>query len=90
MFNAIKILYIEDDKVAAIYACKKLDKYGYVVDIARDGKEGLSKLEKNTYDLVAVDYLLPDMNGLQVLQVLAKNKLKIPSNGVCHYKVIKP
>lgn len=78
MFNAIKILYIEDDKVAAIYACKKLDKYGYVVDIARDGKEGLSKLEKNTYDLVAVDYLLPDMNGLQVLQVLAKNKLKIP------------
>ncbi len=78
MSKATKILYIEDDKVAAICAQKKLDKRGYVVDIARDGQEGLAKLEKSAYDLVAVDYHLPGMNGIQVLENLAESQLKIP------------
>ncbi len=71
-----KILYIEDDIVTAAYVQTQLEQYGYVVDIATDGKDGLNKIRDGTYDVVAVDYHLPDMSGLQILESLA-NDFKI-------------
>ncbi|MFK5969707.1 MAG: EAL domain-containing protein [Candidatus Marithrix sp.] len=68
-----KILYIEDDIVTAAYVQTQLEQYGYVVDIATDGKDGLNKIGNGTYDVVAVDYHLPDMSGLQILESLANN-----------------
>jgi len=75
----IRILYIEDDIVTATRVQMQLDRYGYVVDLAMNGIEGLAKLENQPYDIVAVDYHLPDMNGLQVLQNLAASQFAIPS-----------
>lgn len=72
MAKPIRVLYIEDDRVAAIYALRNLNKSGYVIDLARNGKEGLSKLEKNYYHL-------PDMNGLEVLRELAKSYFQVPA-----------
>ncbi|MDM8565977.1 PAS domain S-box protein [Candidatus Halobeggiatoa sp. HSG11] len=66
-----KILYIEDDIVTAAYVQTQLEQYGYVVDIATDGKDGLDKIGNEIYDVVAVDYHLPDMSGLQILRSLA-------------------
>lgn len=68
-----KILYIEDDIVTASYVQIQLEQYGYVVDIATDGKDGLNKIGNKNYDVVAVDYHLPDMSGLQILESLADN-----------------
>lgn len=74
--QAIQILYIEDDKVAAIYVKRQLNKHGYVLELARNGKEGLTKIkdQENSFDLVAIDYHLPDMDGLQVLRSLAESQ----------------
>lgn len=72
-----RILYIEDDVVTAARVQIQLSLYDYVVDLAMDGKEGLAKLEKNLYDIVVVDYHLPGMNGLQILQHVVEGP-KIP------------
>jgi len=73
-----RILYIEDDVVTAARVQIQLSQHDYVVDLAMDGKEGLARLDKNLYDIVVVDYHLPDMNGLQVLQRVTEGPLKIP------------
>ncbi|MDM8568639.1 EAL domain-containing protein [Thiotrichales bacterium HSG1] len=67
------ILYIEDDIVTAAYVQTQLEQHGYIVDVAADGKEGLSKITQGDYDVVAVDYHLPDMSGLRILESLADN-----------------
>ena len=43
---------------------------GYDVDLARDGGEGLDKLESSTYDLVLLDFMMPDRSGMDVLRVI--------------------
>ncbi|NJO17362.1 MAG: response regulator [Thioploca sp.] len=55
-FQPIRILYIEDDIILALMIQEQLDQYGYIVDLAKDGYEGLNKLQAETYDVIAVDY----------------------------------
>jgi diguanylate cyclase (GGDEF)-like protein/PAS domain S-box-containing protein len=77
--DSIRILYIEDDIVTAARVQMQLDQRGYEVDLAMNGQEGLTKIKERNYDIVAVDYHLPGMNGLQILQNLAQNHLKVPA-----------
>lgn len=74
-----RILYIEDDKVIASLLQKWLEGYSYVVDLAESGYAGLAQLQEHHYDVVAIDYHLPDINGLQVLKTLAIRNHKLPS-----------
>jgi DNA-binding NtrC family response regulator len=48
---------------------------GYLVELAHNGGEGLQKLDSNSYDLVLLDLMMPDMSGMDVLQqVRARDK----------------
>jgi len=69
--KAIRILYMEDDPGSARLFQKRLEQAGYVVDIARDGEEGLAMYEAGSYDVVAVDQTMPVHDGLEVLRFLA-------------------
>jgi len=70
-----KILLVEDEKdyyEIVSYIIKK--NFGYDIDWAKDGKEGLDKILKNKYDLIIVDIGLPILNGIEVLKNLKLNK----------------
>jgi len=67
----VRILYMEDDSGLARLFQKKLERAGYVVDIARDGEEGLVMYNAGTYDVVATDQAMPVHNGLEVIRLLA-------------------
>jgi len=73
----MKLLIIEDDKDMA-RALKMSLKNDYLVDFAYTGEEGLSSLSINEYDLIILDYMLPDINGLEVITELKKRKLETP------------
>jgi len=79
MQHPIRILYIEDDLITAARVRLQLDQHGYIVDLAADGLQGLAKLRESSYDVVAVDYHLPGMDGLQILRDLANSRFKIPA-----------
>ncbi len=66
------ILYIEDDAGLARLVQRRLGRLGYRVDLAADGEQGLAMVRHNPYQLLLVDYLLPGINGLGLIQTLAK------------------
>jgi len=67
----IHVLYMEDDVAAARLLQKRLERVGYVVDVARDGEEGLAMYAAGSYDVVAVDQNMPVRDGLEVIRFLA-------------------
>jgi len=67
----IHILYMEDDVAAARLLQKRLERAGYVVDVAHDGEEGLAMYAAGAYDVVAVDQSMPVHEGLEVIRSLA-------------------
>jgi two-component system OmpR family response regulator len=66
----MRILLIEDDVRAAAYLAKGLRECGHVVDHAANGEEGLQRALAGTYDVMVVDRMLPDRNGLSIVRML--------------------
>jgi len=65
-----RILIIEDDEVFFTLLHHALVKNGYVVDAATDGITGLRKFRERPPDLVILDWILPDVDGLQICQTM--------------------
>lgn len=64
----IRILLIEDEDFIRDLYKRQLDLAGFSTDIAANGKQGLSALQQNDYDMLLLDIMLPDTNGLEVLK----------------------
>ena len=67
----MQILLIEDEKRVADFICRGLKAEGFFCEQANDAATGLSFLKQHQYDLLIIDRMLPDMDGLQVLKSLA-------------------
>ena len=63
---AEKILIVEDERNIASFVSMYLKNARYTVEIARDGAEALQKAENAKPDLVVLDLMLPDIDGLEV------------------------
>lgn len=68
--NLRKILYIEDDEGLARLLQKRMERARFEVEVAVSAEEGLQKLNLNHYDLVLLDYHLPGMNGMELIDKL--------------------
>lgn len=73
----MKILVIEDEKKLASYLQKGLSSEGFVVDVAHTGIDGLHLATEGLYELIILDGMLPDLDGLGVLAALRQN-INIP------------
>ncbi|HBI00011.1 MAG TPA: DNA-binding response regulator, partial [Flavobacterium sp.] len=60
-----KILLVEDEVHVVSFIKKGLTEEGYEVSVALDGKTGLTLQQNNQFDLVILDIMLPEMNGLE-------------------------
>jgi DNA-binding response OmpR family regulator len=70
----MKILLIEDDEKIAKLIQTGFKKIGYRIDIAKDGEEGLYMAQNNNYDVLIVDWMLPNISGIDLLKELKKDK----------------
>ncbi|HEX9770186.1 MAG TPA: response regulator transcription factor [Kiloniellales bacterium] len=66
----MKILVIEDDAESARYIAKGLRESGLVVEIASNGRDGLIRVLSEDYDLAIVDRMLPELDGLSLVERL--------------------
>lgn len=67
-----KILIIEDEEKIARFIELELSHEGYEIDKTFNGREGLEMVEQNHFDLILLDIMLPELNGLEVLRRIRK------------------
>jgi len=72
MYN---ILIVEDDPSARFATRKILVKKGYKITVAENGLEGLNLVKKNDYDVIIADWLMPVMDGIELISKI-RNEIK--------------
>lgn len=74
----MKILVIEDEQHIADYLKKGLELKAHVVDLAYNGLEGFDLASNEEYDVIILDRMLPELDGIQVCQKLREEKNMTP------------
>jgi two-component system OmpR family response regulator len=74
----MNILVIEDDKEIIDFLKLSLDEAGFVVDTAEDGQAGADKALNNNYDLIVLDYNLPQKDGGQICREIRNSGKSVP------------
>lgn len=74
----MKLLVVEDESKTGTYLRQGLNEAGFVVDLARDGIEGLHLALTEAYDLAVLDVMLPGADGWQVLQGIRRSGKDMP------------
>ena len=69
----MKILIVEDDSGISDFVIPELEHEGYTTCLAVTGREALEKFESEKPDLVLLDIMLPELNGLEVLRRIRAN-----------------
>ena len=72
------ILVLEDNKALRMIVRKALEKAGYKVKTAENGKEGLKVLKEDIPDLIISDIIMPEMDGFEFLKATRKKHPLIP------------
>lgn len=73
-----KILLVEDEAHVVSFIKKGLTEEGFEVSVAFEGKTGLQLALENNFDLIILDIMLPEMNGLEVCKAIREQNQQVP------------
>ena len=74
----MRVLLVEDEIGISKPLCKMLEKNNIMTDAVYDGVSALIQAEKNVYDVIILDIMLPEMNGLEVLKKVRDKNILTP------------
>jgi heavy metal response regulator len=74
----MRVLVVEDERKIAAYLKRGLEEQGYAVDTAFTGREALDWAEAAPYDIIILDIMLPEIDGLTVCRELRKRDNRTP------------
>jgi len=74
----MRILLVEDDQKIASFVIKGLKSAGFAVDHEADGRSGLHMALTEPYDTAIIDIMLPQLDGLSVIEKMRKEKINTP------------
>jgi len=74
----MRILVIEDDHKIANAIKKGLEQESFAVDVSYEGKDGLGSAQTFAYDLIILDRMLPEVDGIEICKILRKKNNHIP------------
>ena len=68
--TSARILVVDDNNVNRDILQRRLEREGYIVDTAENGRQALEEIDNQKYDLILLDILMPEMDGYDVLRAL--------------------
>ena len=74
----MRILVVEDEHKLAGVLKRGLEEHGFAVDVAYDGEDGLALATVTPYDLLVLDIMLPNVDGLRLCQKLRAQNIHMP------------
>lgn len=74
----MKILIVDDDQNILKLYKEELEDEGYVIVTAINGQEAIEQFEKEAPDLVTLDILLPDIDGIKLLRQMKEKRPRLP------------
>ena len=77
-FKGTRILLVEDEESLAVGLEYNLIEEGYIVNWAKNGREAIDLFEKEKFDLIILDIMLPYVNGFEVAERVRKSDPQIP------------
>ena len=73
---SIQVLLVDDEVEFAAYTAKRLSARGMQVQITHSGRSALKLMAEHSFDVIVLDLLMPEMNGLEVLREMKKARSK--------------
>ena len=74
----LRILIVEDEEHLAVLLAEVLGREGHVAETTSDGRSGLTRALSEDFDLLVVDWMLPDLDGVQVVKRLRAAEVRVP------------
>jgi two-component system copper resistance phosphate regulon response regulator CusR len=74
----VRLLVVEDEARIADFIRRGLESASYAVDVAPDGATALEHIHGTEYDLIILDLMLPDMDGMELLKKIRNRKISPP------------
>jgi DNA-binding NtrC family response regulator len=84
-----KVLIVDDEPSNRKILAQELTHKGFAVETVRGGREALAKIESAPPDLVILDYMMPDLSGLEVLKELRSKGNDIPVIMITAYSSVE-
>lgn len=78
VFEGAKVLVVDDNEINRKVAEGMLKIYGLSISLASSGAMCLEMVEKEQFDLIFMDHLMPDMDGIETLHHLQEKKVNVP------------
>lgn len=70
----LKVLACDDNTTARFIIKETIETFGFEISVVKSGQECISMLQNKSYDLLIIDWLMPEMDGLETIKVLKSDK----------------
>jgi CheY-like chemotaxis protein len=76
VFEGIRALIVDDEPMNLVVATGTFKDYGMITDTADSGQESIDKFKKNSYDIIFMDHMMPEMDGVEAMKKLRQVSLQ--------------
>jgi signal transduction histidine kinase/HPt (histidine-containing phosphotransfer) domain-containing protein len=71
----LRVLLVDDNAINQKVAVRILQQYGYQPEVAANGRDALEKLDRQPFDFIFMDVMMPEMDGLEATRLLRKRQM---------------
>ena len=70
VFEGVKALIVDDEPMNLVVASGMFKDYGLITETATSGHEAIDKFSKNYYDIIFMDHMMPEMDGVEAMRII--------------------